>query len=176
MGIRIDDVVPLDQNEIADWRRSKPEGATRTVGPAFQRPGGLADPEEATSPLTANDRYDGSNVSVALDPLPKGRLEPRAAVEEYCRRVMTWAKSNRQFFAARARVLRQASPLQFSHLTDDQLADQLYSMVIEKAKAGVERTYAENGWLKPKDFDIHYGDAPANGGALLLPGQKGRGR
>jgi len=176
VALRIDDMEMLDEEGIRQWRRSKPDGATRFVGPAFPRPGGLDDPDEPLNPLSDGDSYDGSNVSLRVEPGTKGRLTPREAVEAYTKLLLKWAKADRAWYLHRARILRTTAPLQFAHLTDDQLADALYNTVVEKARAGVERTYKMNGWVRPGDLDRQRSVRPANGGAILLPGQKGRGR
>lgn len=109
---------------------------------------------------------------VAFNPPVRPGIRPaRETVQEVARRWVAWCKENREWFEARATLLKQTSPTQFGHLTVGQLADHLSEFAVEKAKAAVAETYARNGWLKPENLDLTSADpAPS----LYLPGQTGR--
>ncbi len=163
----------ISQDELRQWRQNVPDGHTRHAY-EFKGPGGREDPDATPAPLaSAEGAVEGETVFMQPKPLEPGVEQGRRVVARYGLMLANWARTNREFFMSRAKLLRATSPMQFSHVTDDQLADQLASMVEEKAKAAAERVYRQRGWTKPELLGMAR-ERPSTAKELLLPGQKGR--
>lgn len=164
-------VVVMGSTDIARWRASRRPGRTRFVAPPALRPGGRDDPDEPLSPLSDLDVVVGDSVSVAAPPLPGGVEDPRRATERFMGMIAGWARAHPEFMLERARLLKETSPLQFAHMTDRQLADELTRIVEEKAKQGVERVYNRNGWSRRLDLDlVPTGERPSVPASVLVRG------
>lgn len=160
-GVEFQDT--LTQSELAEWRR------TRNTAPAPWRI------ETRGNPLTGDDRLEDGDAVVALPPRPAGILDAREATHQYLGMILNWAKKHPEFMLERARILKATSPLQFSHMSDEELAGSLLATIAEeKAKAAVEHAYKANGWVKPLTVEWEASGAPRPTQAVLLPGQEGR--
>jgi len=168
MPIRVVDVEPMTSDDLTYWRANVPEGRTRSVGPAFSSWGGRGDPDQ-TAPTA--DRYEEGVAVVDLPALPAKRPEGRELTEVVAARFLDWARDGkRDWFLGRAKMLKATSPLQFSHLSDAQLAAQLHAVVLEKARVAVERNAARHGWYRRADLDLQTSGVAAQ--PIYLPGQK----
>lgn len=176
MPKRLDDRLELlGPDEIRRWRENVPPGHTRHAY-TFRGPGGRDDPDELIPRLSPDEGYvDGDSATLSLDPLPGGIEDARKATETFVGMMLEWARSpvHAKHRLERAKVLKATSPLQFSHISEEDLADQLADIAIEKAKEAVARTYRMNGW--DKGVDLGRTTSPANATPVLLPGQRGRG-
>lgn len=164
----------LGPDEIRRWRENPPPGHTRHAY-AFRGPGGRDDPDQLIPRLSPDEgMVDGNNVTLGVDPLPGDIEEARKATETFVQMMLDWARSpaHAQHRLDRAKILKATSPLQFSHISEEDLADQLAEIAVEKAKEAVARTYRMNGWDKGVDLDRT--TSPANATPVLLPGQTGK--
>lgn len=147
-------IVMLGSTDIARWRASRRPGHTRFVAPPALRPGGRDDPDEPLASFGPDDVVDGDTVRVSAPASPGGVEDPRRATERYMGMIAGWARSHPERMLERAQWLKQTSPLQFAHMTDRQLADELTRIIEEKAKAAVELTYKRRGWSRRLDLDL----------------------
>lgn len=152
----------LTGEELAKWRSNK-----QLVSPWRI--------ETRGNPLEGADRIVNETAEVPLAPLEPGIMDARAAVDKFLGMILRWCKENPQFLLERARILKATSPLQFSHMTDEQLAGSLLTEIAtRKAQEGVERVYKQRGWARAPYADAVANQAPRPAGAVLLPGQQGR--
>lgn len=173
MAIR--EVKVLDQTEIKAWRDNKPDDAERVTGPRFMSWGGRDDP---TDPLDDPDAYEGTTAIVEMDD-PDPTPSIRVLRDSYLQRLLDWYRRDTDGALAleRAKVLRQMSPLQFSHLTDDQLAEMLSDhLVHEIARMKAERAvanFAQKTGLWD-EVELSWVGSGEEQKPIYLPGQVGR--
>jgi hypothetical protein len=169
-------VETVDNDALKRWRRG--ESAARRKGRRRTAIVGMADPNDATrgkSEPVVQDDAGGYRLSREPDPIRKA--EPRELIEDYQAKLMAWATADKAMYLSRARMLRETSPLQFSHLTDEQLAEQLQHHMLaelarEKARAAVERNAHRLGFDGAMDLSLV--GAGKQTGPVYLPGQTGR--
>ena len=148
--IKVVDVTPLTQEELQAWRKRQLPGHTRHAYELHDI-GGRSRPE----PLTEDEGIVGPNGTVLIKKpsRPVKQLDPRRAREVYEQNLRKWLESDRNLYLEKARLLKTTSPMQFSHMTDEQLAQSIYDKVIEeKAKLAVQRVYNRRGWTKPQEL------------------------
>lgn len=152
----------LTADELAAWRADK-----QLVSPWRI--------ETRGNPLDDTDRMVDGTVEVPLAPLEPGILDARAAVDKFLGMILRWAKENPQFMLERARILKATSPLQFSHMTDEQVAGSLLTEIAtRKAQEGVESVYKRRGWVRTPYADLVAERTPRPSEPVLLPGQQGK--
>lgn len=165
----------LGPDEIRRWRENVPPGHTRRAF-VFRGPGGRNDPDQPIPALSPDEGVVvGDSVHLDTPELEKGIRDGRDTTERFVKMLLEWARSPRheEHRLARARILKATSPMQFSHMTEQQLADELAEIAVEKAKEAVARTYRMRGWDRGVDLDRTTG--PATPAPVLLPGQTRKG-
>jgi len=148
--IKVVDVSPLTSEELQAWRRRQLPGHTRHAYELHDIGG-----RPKADPLTEEDGIVGPNGSVIIKKpsTPVKKLDPRRAREIYEHNLRKWLEADRNLYLDKARLLKTTSPLQFSHMSDEQLAQSIYDKVIEeKAKLAVQRVYNMRGWARPQEI------------------------
>jgi hypothetical protein len=178
-----DMIIPMDAEAIREWRANRKPGHTRHAyefkGPGrggVDRANPVHDPDQTPEQMDPDRGMD-------LPPLPGGIAEERWTRDEFERRVLAWVRSAktpeekrriREIVQHRVGILKATSPLQFSHIDDKSLEEQLIATLKAKSQAAVERVYKERGWAGRQNLDLIRSERPADGGKMLLPGQTGR--
>lgn len=151
MGLQVVDVQPLTSTELHEWRKRQLPGHTRKAYELHEL-GGMKQPET----LTDDEGLVGPDGRTVLINKPNKRkqiVDPRRAKEMYELNLRKWLEADRGLYLQKARLLKTTSPLQFSHMSDEQLAQSIYDKVIEeKAKLAVERVYNMRKWTKPQEL------------------------
>lgn len=167
----------VDNDRVKAWRKTERDAVAR--GRRRDAIVGMVDPNTQTRPEQVPVDQDDTGAYRVRDSRPEvRRVEPRELIEDYQAKLMAWARADKQLFLGRARLLRETSPLQFSHLTDEQLAEQLQDHMLaelarEKARAAVERNAHRLGFDRAVDLStLRTPAAPA--APVYLPGQAGR--
>jgi hypothetical protein len=180
MGIRVEEMEPMTAEEIRRHRLTRPPEGHQREGFSFARMGGLDDPDEELALPGPDDVVEGNAVQLAPRPLGEP-LRGRELFEAVKQHYLNWCRENRQFFRQRAAMLKATSPLQFSHMTQQQLEDYLTSDAFlnqaaeEKAKAACARAAKVFGWDEAQILDlVPTGHKVDERPKILLPGQEGR--
>ena len=109
---------------------------------------------------------------------PPEKASAREAMDQYIAQLYGWMHQSRETYLDRARWLKASSPLQFSHLTEDQLAQLVadgfaHRLIRAKAEAAVQRNLERMGWNNVVDLD-KLGGNTVDAEPVMLPGQVGR--
>lgn len=132
----------VSQFEIDDWRKKTQEKLATKRGTRYEYNTAYHTGFEQGTPEEAR-----TGTATMTAPTAAGIRQHRDTVEESARSMISWVQSDtKDEFMHRVRILKKAG--NFSHLTDEQAAEQLWTICRKLAEESAKRVYDRDGYQK----------------------------